>query len=273
MSIVLNGQSYHVPGVETISWLDSSEVVQTSRVTPRRRPIHLLVGHTTGEEPPTMVVQLAAVARRDPFWWARYVNDNSRGVSWDATVRLDGVVLWHNDPIKYYTWHAGHANPFSIGVECEQASDGSVSAASVRSQALLFDFLADVLGIPKFVPYFDGAPDRRHLRRLGEDGGRGEDYRGFAGHRNLSSDRSDPGDFVYLELVRLGWRPVDVEAGEDLAICRSFQQTHGLPLTGVCDRETVRAMREERCGTLWKMGAALAAIAAGIYMVRASDDG
>lgn len=243
MSIVLGGQAYEVPGVRSISWRDDPRrVPRTRNVNPRTSPIRAIVLHSTHGTAPTRVVQ-GSRAPTNPYYFANDVVNNSRGVSWDATILTDGTVLWHSDPLEVFTWHANQVNPHTIGIELDQGPQDEVYSAQLDAEAALVDFLTAKLGIQRQIPWRGGDVLFTPLARLSNAGGAGRDVSGVYAHANVTSDRSDPNRFIFRVLKAKGYEGLDFGADEDLAVWRQRQADLGLTPDGIPGRATAEALR------------------------------
>lgn len=240
MSIVLGGRKVDTPGVTTISWLDDPRVPRTPHTNPRAYRIRAVVLHTTSGRPSGLAP--GGKTPRDPFAWARDAADNARVVSWDATVNTDGTVTWQNDPLTGITWHATQVNPYTLGIEIAQGPNGEVYQAQMDATVRLLDVLTAELGIQRQIPWYQGAPDRRVLTRLRPEGGAGADVVGVYGHRNVTSEKSDPGDQIFNALAAAGYEKFDLEAQQDKQEWAARQASLGITPDGVPLGQTVQAL-------------------------------
>lgn len=176
------------------------------------------------------------------FSFAQYQARTERDVSWDFTVGRDGDVVQSNDPATRYTWHAGlrAVNRATVGVEAVQDDDGGQYEATMAAQVALAEFLCEWLHIPRVTPVnADGTPFAGLLAD--------PIFRGVYGHRNIPKRGpngkptamkpfGDPGDHVFLALLRAGFRGAIVEVRNGL----------GYLTNTFLDGETLRA--ESRVG-------------------------
>lgn len=239
MSVVLDGRLYEIPGVTTISWLDDPRhVKETSFRRPREYPVEFIVLHSTGEH---AVQEVTSGSRNpsNPFQWAEANARESQAhtASWDATMRSDGVLLWHNDPVRYEDYHATAMNPRSMGIEIAQSPE--IFKIQVDAMVRVLDFLTAYFGIQRQIPWNNGVPDRRVMSRF-VTGGSG--YSGIVGHRNGDDNRSDPGDGVFVALKSAGYEGFDLASGEDHRIWSQRQRALGVPVTGMSDAATRSAL-------------------------------
>jgi hypothetical protein len=123
-----------------------------------------------------------------------------------AIVDRDGTVFQQGDPARWCIWHAGAANPFSVGIEMVQALSGELYEAQVRAAVELIEVLARELGIARVVPWRNGRPELRVLASARV--GRLNRLQRLFAHANFTDDRGlgDPGPVVAEVLVRAkGW--------------------------------------------------------------------
>jgi hypothetical protein len=262
MSIVLGGVRYDTPGLESISWLDDPSVPRTDKTTPRSGAIRAIVFHTTsglvgplrpGSEPSTRAEHFAHTQATD-----------SREASWDFTVDTDGTVVQSNDPVRQFTWHANQVNPYTLGIEMVQDSDGSTYEDQVTAAVRLADFLARELQLPRQIPWSNGGPTVGVLQRLTEAGGSGADVYGAYGHRNVTTNRGpgDPGDHIFEALYADGWEGFDLAAGADKAAWRARQAALGVAVDGAPGPATMAAWNAAQASS--RAGAGLAAVSVGL---------
>ena len=214
--ILLGGKRIAVPGVNVVNFLDDPSVrTPDAHTNPRREPMTLIVLHTVdGRLGGTH--QCSGASSRD-YTYAHYDATAGRDASWDVTVDTDGSVIWQNDPLVRFTWNANQVNPRAMGFEMVQETDGTTYACQYEALARVVDVVTNAQKIPRFIPWYQGAPDRRVFARLSDAGGAGRGMAGIIGHRNVTHNRGpgDPGDGVYWALAEKGYVPVDYEAGQD----------------------------------------------------------
>lgn len=260
MAIVLDGLSYEIPGVTSIL------CQQTTFRRPRVHAIEFIVLHSTGDAAVQDITPGSGTPTNPMAWCdADTRESNAHTASWDATIRSDGVLLWNNDPVKYEDYHATVMNPRSMGIELAQSPQ--IYQVQVDTLVKVLDFLTAYFGIQRQFP-----SDRRVTPRLSVDGG--SDYNGIVGHRNGDSNRSDPGDGVFVALRASGYESFDLVSGEDKRVWVSRQTTLGVPQTGWADAATRAAlMARGYPGGIWvKRGGAGVKkgwIAAGLLAVAA----
>ncbi|MDP3275671.1 MAG: peptidoglycan recognition family protein [Deltaproteobacteria bacterium] len=201
--ILVAGRRYGVPWARVVTWLDDPRVHELAGNRGQRRErVRAIVLHTTwgrlGE----------LVAGSGPTIGFGYVAANSRAVdkSWDFTVDRDGTIYQQSDPAHWFSWHAGAVNPWSVGIEMAQGQDGALYADQLRSAVELIEVLARVFGIPRVLPWRDGAAQLRVLGAV-----RAGQYTGLQGlfaHANFTEDRGpgDPGPGAFGVLwAAKGW--------------------------------------------------------------------
>lgn len=240
--IVLGGRRLEVPGVTTVSFLDDARrVPRATRGTPRRGPVQFVVLHTTGERTEQNITPGAGTLGANPWHFGSYVNTNSAGVSWDATVLVDGKVLWHNDPVERATYHASWLNGRGLGIEVQQGTGGAIYQVQVDALVKLVDVITAAMGIQRQIPWKEGRPDRRVLARLSREAA-GADVWGVVGHRNGDDNRGDPGDGIHRAFHAAGYEGFDLALGADKEEWRARQAELGIAATGVPSLETGRAL-------------------------------
>lgn len=190
----------------------------------RKSPPVAIVLHTTsgtrGEELHTESPPSERAER-----YAKYQAGTARDVSWDFTVDLDGTIVQHNDPsgpcggrkVPWYSWHAGSANGWTLGIETVQGAHGVVYEAQLRVVAALVSFLCDHYGIPKRVPCdSDGRPWSAPIFEVvsTKREGRQKRWPGVLGHCNVTTPDSrgpwDPGDHVRGALLDACFERFDI---------------------------------------------------------------
>lgn len=249
MSIVLDSRTLEVPGVRSISYLeDPRRVPPITDHNPRRATIRGLVVHTSSGT--ANGVMPGSGRGGQAFTLARYQANTDREVSWDWTIDLDGTLLWQNDPLRQYSWHAGSVSGVTLGGEiAQQPGSTKLWQAQVDTFVALMDTLTRELGIQRQIPWHNGAPDRRVLRRLRGDasgnGRKGADLWGIYGHRNQTTNRGagDPGDAVFQALHAAGYEGLDFEGEADKALWRTRQRALRVAETGLPDAATVAALK------------------------------
>ncbi len=205
--VIIDGGRVAVPHARVVTWADDRSVLELGDNRQRRRArVRAIVLHTTWGRLGPLVLGAGSPAGRG------YVAANARATdkSWDFTVDRDGTVFQQSDPARCFTWHAGAANPFSVGIEMVQALTGELYEVQVRAAVELVDALAREFAIARLVPWRRGAPDLRVLPTV--RAGRLELLHGLFAHANFTDDRGpgDPGPFAFrvLEATK-GWLGVE----------------------------------------------------------------
>lgn len=272
--IIVRGVRVLVPGVEVKTWLDGDPRV--TRVTdgyPRTHGVVGIVLHTVhGRRGPLRAT--CGPSERAEFY-ARYQATTTRDVSWHFTVDTDGTVVQSADPVLWATWHAGHANDRTVGIELVQDADGVANALcgdQLGALVKLLDALAPACGVPRVTPVRGGVPFAGLFRE--------DIWPGVYGHRNIWTIKDghhvpvrghgDPGDHPFVALLAAGWTgaevPPQVLDGHDdfdatrdrirvaqtvlgvtsdgiigpvtRAALAAWQRAQGLPASGVLDAAT-----------------------------------
>jgi len=157
--IVLGGKRVAVPGApDTKNPLDDRVPWMTDGHERTQRVAAIVVHTTKGRRGDLLTTEPHASERAERY--ARYQAGTKRDVSWDFTVDVDGTVVQSNDPsapcggrtVPWVSWHAGHANEWSIGVEIVQTEGRALYLAQLRVAVALVGFLCAQYGIPRRVP-------------------------------------------------------------------------------------------------------------------------
>ncbi len=218
-SLVIDGHRVPVPGVpDGAAWLDDPARAPLVRDGKTRDPARVtgIVLHTSRGVPG--VVRPGSRPSNRAELLARYQANTERDVSWHLTIDTDGAVIQSCDTASWMAWHAGHANGWSVGIECAQHPDTSdLWQVQVASLVAVVEVLCRELRIPRRVPVgADGRPFAGVVRAWQEasEGGRQEPWAGVLGHRNLTTHRGpgDPGDALFEALLAAGFEAVPVAA-------------------------------------------------------------
>ena len=262
--IILDGALVGVPGVvcrpPASHGGPSTNALDPGDYRPRTTWIRQIIVHTTkGIWPQPIRAGKGAGgegARVADFWRGDPAHSAAALV-----VDTAGVVDCLCDLARIAPWHAETSSQWSVGIEMYQLASGAIYAAQIEATALLVDALAARLGIPQWYPRgpYRGAPLRRMEVGTGAERRQsgGPDVLGCLGHRNNTErrGRGDPGDEIFRALAALGWRGVDYDGGEDLAIGRVWQARlnaldaragltwRPLVVDGVCGPASLAAMR------------------------------
>ena len=214
-ALIIGGEPVWV-GAPVRTWDDHGLEFRAGAKNARARTaaVDLIVLHVTGGEgaPPQVYRTLTA-----------------RGLSCDFVIDADGVIWQHSDPATVCTYHAGHVNGRSVGVEIvnhgftrdpkllakwsglrEQyettihgrkitmsRSHGAQHAATLA----LCDALTTRLAIPRELPRGDTGKLRTGAMTRAEVAG----YRGVLGHFHLTTAKIDPGTDVLDTLLFAGY--------------------------------------------------------------------
>lgn len=212
MSIVLDGEKIETPGLETFCFLDTEhKVPRATDGKPRRQPPSCIVIHTVSGKTGDLIKEAPSSERAEAF--ARYQASTPRDVSWHFTVDVDGTIIQSCDAYAWWCWHAGHVNPWSIGIELVQESNGDLYAPQMATLEKLVTLLCDRIRIPKSVPVDAAGSPMLHVVKSWRSfaaGGQEERFAGVLGHCNvtLAKPVGDPGVFPFVELLKAGYQGV-----------------------------------------------------------------
>lgn len=204
--IVLGGRRFEVPGApDTKNPLDHRDIPWMTDGHERRRRIEAVIVHTTKGRTGALIEDEAEPSEAAERY-GRYQAGSKRDVSWDFTVDLDGTIVQHNDPsapcggraAPRVSWHAGHANEWSIGVEIVQTPGRALYLTQLRVVVTFVAFLCDQYGIPKRVPVdARGASWEKPIFECVSEkrGGRQRSVEGVLNHCHVTTpDSRGPGD-------------------------------------------------------------------------------
>jgi N-acetyl-anhydromuramyl-L-alanine amidase AmpD len=206
--LVIAGARVPVTGVEVVTWLDDPKVPRAMDGKSRRADaVKAIVIHTVhGKVGPLADHGSAPSDRAERY--ARYQSSTSRDVSWHLTIDTDGTVVQSADVATWTCWHATSVNPWTVGIELVQESDGTIYRPQLDVLVWVCEVLCDHFGIPHRVPARNGVPTVGVVERLtGKHGSWG----GVFGHRNQTTNRGvgDPGDHVFRALLAAGYAGVE----------------------------------------------------------------
>lgn len=210
--ITIGGRVAPVPGFEVVSYANGAvpRVEKGFARTPDK--VSAVVLHTSkGLRSGTLLPGSLASDRAEAL--ARYQASGAREVSWHFTVDTDGTIVQSADPAMWATWHARHANGYSIGIEMVQGDDGNLYQRQIDAAVALVTTLVEAFGIPKITPVNErGEPIATVVQAWQEadEGGAQMRFNGVAGHRNLTTNRGpgDPTDAPFRALLARGFRGV-----------------------------------------------------------------
>lgn len=258
--LLIGGDLVPVPGLSVIppagyggpGWATLGPDDYTARHTGWIRQV---IVHTTKGAWPQRVVPGAGLGDR-----AKVVADFWRGdpahSAAHLVVDLDGTVVCLADLARVEAYHAERSNPWSVGIEMYQLSDGGLYEATLDATARLVVALCDHFGIPEQMPRgpYRNAPLRRMEMGSGSTRSQsgGPNCVGVFGHRDNTErrGRGDPGDEIFTRLSALGFEGWDYDAGEDLAAGRRRQRVlnergETLDVDGVCGPGTMAAVKRQ----------------------------
>jgi hypothetical protein len=224
---------------------------------PRRTPwVRQIILHTTKGDSPQHVLPGrggGGKARRTAESWR---NDPTPSGA-HLVIDNDGTVACLCDLAEVETYHATVSNPWSIGIEMYQEANNGVYEAVYAAAVKLVPALCRLFGIQLQIPKL---PYRNEPLRRMIDGG--EHCVGVFGHRDNTPRRGegDPGDEVFARLAALGAERFDHNAGEDLQIWKTRQQSlndagAALTIDGIPGPRTVAALvAAGRATGIWALG-------------------
>jgi len=243
VSVVIGGQRLDTP-FESVCWLDDAKLApRVTHASPRTRRVRAIVLHTTSGKLGPVRPGFKASTRAEVE--AHYQTSTTRAVSWDGCVDTDGLLVWQNDPVSQFTWHATSENPLSIGIELVQDDDGSLYDGQLQTVVKIVDFLTERLRIQRQIPWVGTGIPRGVRPRLDEHGTvQGANVVGVVTHFQITANRG-PGDTVvpFDYLARAGYEKFDLDAGDDLAMWKARQRAvcgfvggdvDGVPLDKTC---------------------------------------
>jgi hypothetical protein len=251
MSIVLNGQKIETPGLETISWLDDPKVPRATDVNPRTKWIRAIVMHTVSGKMGGVRPGKAPPSKRAESY-AKYQANTTRDVSWDYTIDVDGTIVVSNDPLVNYTWQASAVNPWTIGIEMVQESNGDLWEGQIATTVRFLDMITRELAdrghpIQRQVPMGPaGKPVRGVIPRIA-NAELAKSVVGIMGHRNQTSNRGpgDPGDHIFEALLKAGYKGMNLDAQDDITFWKGVQHMLGLTEDGVPGPGTANGLKAQ----------------------------
>lgn len=203
--LLIGGSRHPVPGVSVVTWLD--DPVRAPPITDGRvrlqRPSAIVLHTSRGA---MGAVRAGARPSNRAELLARYQSRTVREVSWHLTVDTDGDVIQQADCVSWTCWHAGTANPWTVGIELVQHEDTpDLWQIQIDAAVRVVDTLCGALAIPRRIPVDDaGAPLRAVVAWPTPR------WPGVIGHRHLTTQRGpgDPGDAIFLALLSAGFAGV-----------------------------------------------------------------
>jgi hypothetical protein len=241
--LVADGLIYSVPGARGTAFLEepslSVESARDSRPRPKGTWIRGIVVHTRMGLPVVLRSGDGPNVGWDKVLAKRFANDE-RQASCHVAIDADGSYACLADLIRTVTYHAGHVNEITVGVEMYQGADGVVYESTLETAVLVCDVLTRVLGIQRqyprehqicrrFASPTAGVSREKKLAHV-VGGARGMDFCGIYGHRNVTRNRGpgDPGDEFFNKLAAAGYEGWHVDAGDDLDVWSERQQALGI---------------------------------------------
>lgn len=190
--------------------------------------IRQIIVHSTGGRWPQTILPTVGPGGEAARFAEIWSSDPAHSAA-QIIVDSAGTVACLCDLVATMSYHAEGSNPWSVGIEMYQRSDGGIYQATIEATARLCIALCDTLGIPA---QFDsrayaGAPLSRMETGAGplRHNRGGPDLVGIFGHRDNTCERGrgDPGDAIYAALLAAGAEPLDFASGQDLALGRRRQ--------------------------------------------------
>lgn len=208
MTIIFDGVRIETPGLETVNWLDNPKVPRVRDGRVRTLSPLSIVLHTVHGRSGALLPDGQPSTRAEGY--AVYQANTSREVSWHATVDLDGTVVQSADFKSWTCWHAGHVNPWTVGIEMVQLANGDQYQATIDATVKLVTLLCERLNIPKRVPVdAHGAPLRGVVPTWQSitKGGKAERWHGVLAHHHVTTERGpgDPGPHIFRALLAAGF--------------------------------------------------------------------
>lgn len=262
MSIVANGFAYDVPGRVGDNFRHNSRLALQSKLDWRHRGRHDIVIGIVLHTRLGLPVKVRAGSGPNRGWdldlAARFSKD-TRAASCHIGIDADGSFGCFADLMTVATYHAGHVNGITVGIELFQETDGTVYEETLHAGADVCDVVTRVFGIQRQFPT-ERAICRRFANIVPSDAktyvpgaNRGRDFSGVYGHRNITRNRGagDPGDEIFGVLAARGYEAYAVDKGEDVAVWEQRQSDLGLhpdEVDGVPGEVTRNLIRMSRHG-------------------------
>ena len=272
--IVVNGIGHHVPGRVGESWLSDRRLNLKSQDDwrPRRSkaPVMGVVLHTRWGVPPKVKPATGPNRGWDIVLAGRFSADE-RKASCHVAVDADGSYGCFADLARVVTYHAGHVNGVTVGIELYQERDGTMWESTLEAGADICDVVTRVFGIQRQFPT-ESDICRRLANHLSQEratfvpgANRGRDFCGVYGHRNVTRNRGpgDPGGEIFEVLKARGYEPFAIDKGEDLSAWEERQRALGFredDIDGIPGELTRARLRMQRRG------------GPGIWVERPGDD-
>ena len=136
--------------------------------------------------------------------------------------------------LEHVAYHIPKLNRVSIGIEIVQEK-GFVYREQLVLAAKVGNDLCDILGIQKQV----------HLPYVGDvERIKNGQFFGVTGHRDGDNNRGkgDPDDFIFEELLKLGFEKFNVSKNEDIKVWKERQKNLGIKEDGIPGETTRKAL-------------------------------
>lgn len=242
MSIILNDKQIEIPNLKTISFKDKPKDVPFPQSHLNRRTTWLrgIIVHTIEGIKGNVLSGLGEPSDK-PLKLAKYQATTNRPVSWDYTIDFDGTIYCHSDPFKWFSWQATQVNPFTLGIELVQHSNGDLYDEQLNIAVTFIDFLTNKLGIQRQIHI-----GNKIINRTLSQNNSGKDTVGIFGHCNITNNRGigDPGSYIFDKLKEAGYEQFDFNKNEDINTWKPRQTNLGLPtIDGVAGPQTVIAIK------------------------------
>lgn len=246
MGIIFKDKNIQIPGLDIKSWLDDRSIKEVTDKDRRSTWIRAFILHTVhgklgtvkpGKGPP------GPLAER----YANYQVNTDRDVSWDYTEDLDGTFLVQNDPSKHYTWQAGSANRYTVGMEFVQEQNGDLYSEQLDNGVLFIDAITALFGIQRVIPWDTQAdkPITKKIDRLETC----KDFVGVLAHYHQTTNRGpgDPGPHIFYALKAAGYKLFDPRMNEDINFWKAIQRSSGMSVgdsDGIPGPQTRKLLRD-----------------------------
>lgn len=260
-SVIVDGSREEISGLSTVTWLDTDKFGRTpNRYTNQRTgggefspgqvqrlnliALHSVHGVGTGK------VESCGDTWESAFAYARSFMSPARKASSHFIIAPAGA-LQLADLVQDRTWTTGAWNPFSIGIEMTEHTDGSQCEAMIKNAVRLVWWLCGRFGIQAQIPVRShGGIDLGDIPRLQGSGGR--NWWGIAFHANKPErGPGDPGPAFGQAFLASGAEGFDLRAGQDLETWRARQLMIGAPTDGIPGPQTVAAIRAKFGRSTW----------------------
>ena len=216
--LVVDGRRVPVPGVDVVTWLDDPSRCPAVTRGDRRRAadVTAVMLHTSRGRRGAIAEGRRSSDKAARL--ARYQTRTARKVSWCITIGAQGEVYQQCDAALLATWHAGVANPYTVGIELAQ-DEGTpdLTRAQVDAAVAVVRALCLALGVPLRVPVrADGSPVDAPVRawQPRSQGGEALRFAGVGAHRNVTTRRGkgDAGDPIIQALLAAGFAGASPDA-------------------------------------------------------------